>query len=1465
MGTNKGTIGVKAQIDGGKEFKQDLNNIADQFKTLKSEMKLTESQFDKNDKSVNALSAKNKVLAQSMELQQQKVETLNKALQSATNKYGESNKEVEKFKQQLNYAQAELNKTTSEFNQNEKSIDEMKDSFNKLGDVLDDVKDKSSRFGDIVKGTLIAHGVLEGVKALGNGLKSVMENTIGFTQDSQKAMNNLQSKTGATNEEMVDLKNTMEEIYANNFGESIDDVASSMAEVKQQTDLTGEALKDTTKNALLLRDTFDFDVSESIRAVDTMMQQFGINATEAYNLIAQGAQSGLNQSGDLLDIVNEYSVQYAKAGLSAEEMFNMINNGAKTGAWSIDKMGDAYKEFTIRMNNGDASSGLSKLGLDAGLVVSNFQKGGESAKKSMKQIVEALKNCDDETDQYNIGVQLMGTMYEDMGLEASTALLNVQGEISNTVDALDQINKTRYNDFGSTWSTLGRTIQEGLVQPLTDKLQPVLNDITNDINNNKDEIIATVSNISDKVMNFVTFIYDNKDMLLSTITGVGAGFVTWNVVSTIDGVVKAVKEFQLANEGATIAQSALNLAIKSNPVGLILTGLIGVTGALATYVTLTDKSRKSTNQYSDEIGKLLSKTENLKDSIADVSTARADSTDDAIAEANATQILADKIYALSDKENKSALEKKQMSMLVDELNTKIPNLNLAIDNQTGSLTRQKNEVDALINANKDLYITQALQGNYSEIAKTQAEAEMALAAAQESRISVQKDLAQAQQDLTTSLSKYNEEKAKANDPSRYYDFEEQQKISNLRNKVDSLNSSLEDTDKIIQDSNITISKCGDEWKKTEDTISKHNNIDDTAESINSLGKETKKTSSITTESLQEMKDAYKESLTKAKSSIDASTQLFDEFAKAPKKSKAELQKNLESQLDGLRDWEKNITNLSGRVSEEFLTELKEMGVGSAGEIATLASMTDQELKKYQETWEKKNKEVTKASKLQVSEQKEAIDKGQKEITAITETNAKEMKEKSVAPFSNIQSTMYLQGQHFGKGFANGIKAKQQEVKNSSDEMAKAALEAAQTALDIHSPSKKAQALGEYYAIGLANGIKAKKEYAKASASEIAEAILSKAQKHLDNYKVYHTVSLKDEIAYWDAIRKQCKKGTQARIDADKEYFEAKKALKAQEKELKEQEKKLREEEIEAEQEKADKIKSINSTYKQNVKDTVAEMKQSIAELKSAYESQLSSTASSITSKWSMFSAYTPNTDNQYLSKALLQQNLTSQVHEIESYSKNLDILRSKGVNQDFVDEIEAMGIDANDQIKVINTMTDAELDIYVQTWAAKQRLAKTESEKQLKEMKESTNEQISDIVSDTNKTLQDGYKTYVSDMEKQKGKVSQKLKQYKDSYGQYATSLSDTFSNAFDAAQAKNNIAAKIGLVASTVAGQVNSGLSVKNIADKAMQTVINNNNSIDANGIGLAVKAALLGVGINLNGETVGSIIDSRIINAIS
>ncbi len=69
--------------------------------------------------------------------------------------------------------------------------------------------------------------------------------------------------------------------------------------------------------------------------------------------MAQGAQKGLNQNGDLADQLAEYSVYYADLELSAEDAFNMIANGAKNGTFQVDYLNDAVKEFGIRVKDGN--------------------------------------------------------------------------------------------------------------------------------------------------------------------------------------------------------------------------------------------------------------------------------------------------------------------------------------------------------------------------------------------------------------------------------------------------------------------------------------------------------------------------------------------------------------------------------------------------------------------------------------------------------------------------------------------------------------------------------------------------------------------------------------------------------------------------------------------------------------------------------------------------------------------------------------------------------------------------------------------------------------------------------------------------------------------------------------------------------------------------------------------------------
>ena len=115
-------FGLKIGLEGEKEFKKALSDINSSFKVLGSEMKLVESQFGKNDTSVQALTARNTVLNKEIEAQKQKIETLRSALENAASSFGENDKRTQAWQIQLNNAEAALNNMEREVSDNEKAI-----------------------------------------------------------------------------------------------------------------------------------------------------------------------------------------------------------------------------------------------------------------------------------------------------------------------------------------------------------------------------------------------------------------------------------------------------------------------------------------------------------------------------------------------------------------------------------------------------------------------------------------------------------------------------------------------------------------------------------------------------------------------------------------------------------------------------------------------------------------------------------------------------------------------------------------------------------------------------------------------------------------------------------------------------------------------------------------------------------------------------------------------------------------------------------------------------------------------------------------------------------------------------------------------------------------------------------------------------------------------------------------------
>lgn len=158
-------FGLKIGLEGEKEFKKSLAEINNSFKVLGSEMKLVDSQFDKNDKSAEALTARNQVLNKEIDQQKQKIETLRSALANAAESFGENDRRTQSWQIQLNNAQAALNGLERELNSNNTALanadkgfdeagDEAKDFSNYVknaADTSEDADGKLSKLGDTAK------------------------------------------------------------------------------------------------------------------------------------------------------------------------------------------------------------------------------------------------------------------------------------------------------------------------------------------------------------------------------------------------------------------------------------------------------------------------------------------------------------------------------------------------------------------------------------------------------------------------------------------------------------------------------------------------------------------------------------------------------------------------------------------------------------------------------------------------------------------------------------------------------------------------------------------------------------------------------------------------------------------------------------------------------------------------------------------------------------------------------------------------------------------------------------------------------------------------------------------------------------------------------------------------------------------------------------------------------------------
>jgi TP901 family phage tail tape measure protein len=291
------------------------------------------------------------------------------------------------------------------------------------------------------------------------------------------AMAKFQAQTGASSNEMSKFKSIARDVWSNNFGEDVSDVADMMGRVKQQMQgISDVDLKNVTEDLLTLRDTFGMDENETLRGAQQLMKQFGITSQEAFDLMATGAQNGLNKSDELGDNISEYSGKFKQAGYSAEEYFQLMQNGLDGGAYNLDKVNDAINEVTTRLVDGTIEGALDSFDTKTQDVFKAWQEGRATQKDVVNAIVEDISKTTNEQEKLNKSATAFGTMGEDFNAGFIQSLTTVGNKYKDVQGAMEKVKDIANGGLKNALSGLGRTFLNSFT-PIGEAITPILSGI----------------------------------------------------------------------------------------------------------------------------------------------------------------------------------------------------------------------------------------------------------------------------------------------------------------------------------------------------------------------------------------------------------------------------------------------------------------------------------------------------------------------------------------------------------------------------------------------------------------------------------------------------------------------------------------------------------------------------------------------------------------------------------------------------------------------------------------------------------------------------------------------------------------------------------------------------------------------------------------------------------------------------
>lgn len=847
-------------------------------------MKKVESEFGKEAAAQDKAAAKAKVLNKQIETQRQRVEKLAAMYEKSKEVKGEDAAESLKWAQALNNAQAELNQLERELKEMPSDLELTGRAFQESGRKIQAAGDAMSSAGQKMTRTLTAPLVALGTAA------------VKIAADFDSQMSKVAAISGAAADEMQKLTDKARELGASTKF-SATEVGQAYEYMAMAGWKTGDML-DGVAGLLDLAAASGEDLASVSDIVTDALTGFGKSAADAQHFadVMAAASSNANTNVAMMGETFKYVAPVAGAlAYSIEDTALAVGLMANSGI-KASQAGTSLRSILSRM------ASPAKATADAMKKIGVSLTDEEGNMKSMRQVIDDLRKGFSglsETERAQVATAIAGK-------NAMSALLAIVGateeDYNKLADAIDNANGTA--------SGMAKTMQDNLGGRLTalkSKTEELAIGMGNALMPTAEKLVASVG----KLVDWLNTLDDEEKDQIIRLAGItaAAGPVVTAVGKTTSGIGKLVEGGgklaevlgKSAKDGSTFAKAL----ISAGP------ALGGVAAAAGTAAVAYELWRNSASGIAYEIekstGALAESHEENNKSIAEV------------------EALTDRVKELSAKESLSTDEKIEMVSAVEKLNEAMPDLNLAIDANTGKLDENSRatleNADASLKAYKIKKKTEELE----KITEKMYKAEESLAGIEERRGKIQEYNAKVSEALGERFTK----------TSASLDIMDKAEKS-LTESQDELYKQYEAVNKELEDLNGTTDDMTDATKSQE-------------EAMNDLAAATTEDADAIVTAEEEIAEAYQKAYEAAYSSLSNQQGLFDEVKEAATASATEMAENLGAQSEAYANYAANLVEASRMASESsnpyfasLVQSIADMGMDGAGYLQELITAAQED-------------------------------------------------------------------------------------------------------------------------------------------------------------------------------------------------------------------------------------------------------------------------------------------------------------------------------------------------------------------------------------------------------------------------------------------------------------------------------------------------------------------------------------------